>query len=361
MQFHFRTFRKILAALSITADYLSAFLAYFLLMTVTGNILLGTDPFFDFLSFLRFFAIAVVSSVAVGFANLYAVVPLARKSGFFVSVFSGVLIYVASALAGIMFVAIMERAVMNVFNAGYRDFYAESIFFIRFEFLPLTLFLFIVSFPIRIIHVIAERIGQKNIIDVVFDRYRVPHEEDRVFMFMDLHASTAAAEKLGHLRYHQMLDEVFHDISDVIAQYHGEVYQYVGDAVVVTWDINTGTEKMNCVRCFFDIQAVMNGMAEKYWNAYAFKPWFKAGIHSGKVIAGEVGDLKKEIAYHGVAVNIASRIQASCLDYNAPLLVSEELFLSFPISGLQQIKSEFIGCINVKGRENRICLYRIDP
>jgi adenylate cyclase len=360
MKYQKRSFRKTASVVSLTAEYLMAFIAYFILMKVNENLLLGTTPAFEILSFIRFLVIASVSAFTVALVNLYAVIPLTRKLSFLRSVLLGALIYTVAALAGIFLYASIEHAVMITGGLGYSDFIAESRLFLRFEFFPLLLFLLLVSFPIRILHVIVNRIGLKNILDVVSDRYRVAHEEERVFMFMDLYGSTTAAEKLGHVRYHDLLDEVFNDISDVLLRYSGEVYQYVGDAVVVTWDIRQGTDNMNCVRCFFEIQATMEELAEKYWNTYNYKPWFKAGMHSGKVIAGEVGDFKKEVAFHGDTVNTASRIQAACLDFNAHLLVSEELFLSFPVGDLREFRCEFIGCIRIKGRLNDICIYRIE-
>lgn len=360
MKFQKRSSRKIASVLSITTEYLMAFMAYFLLMKVTESALLDDTPAFDLLSFIRFLAIAFVSALTVALVNLYAVIPLTQKLNFFRSIFLGTLVYTIAAMAGIFLYVSIEHIILHAGGFGGSDFIAETGLYLRFDYFPLLLFLLLVSYPIRILHVIVNRIGLKNILDVVFDRYRVAHEEERVFMFMDLYGSTIAAEKLGHVRYHNLLDELFNDISDVIAKYSGEIYQYVGDAVVVSWDIRRGTENMNCVRCFFEIKAVMEELGERYRSAYQFEPRFKAGMHAGKVIAAEVGDFKKEVAFHGDTVNTASRIQAACLEFNTRLLVSEELFLSFPVGCLRNYSTEFMGCMKLKGRLNDICLYRIE-
>ena len=58
-------------------------------------------------------------------------------------------------------------------------------------------------------------------------KYHKPIQEDRIFMFLDMKSSTTIAEKIGHVKYFEMLREYYSDLSNPIVQYHGEVYQYV--------------------------------------------------------------------------------------------------------------------------------------
>ena len=360
MRFENKAVQKMLTAAWIVAEYLAAFLAYYVLMTVAGHSMLRQPYRFEAIPFLHFLAMAFSAGFGVAALHQLVVLPLTGKLNYFWSLFAGTLLYVFSAFSGLLLYAALEHAVIIRSGAGYSDLRAALDLFVRVELFPLLFFLWMVSLPIRNLHLVVSRVGEKNILNAVFDRYRVSHEEERVFMFMDLYGSTPVAETLGHARYHDLLYGVFNDISDLIARYSGEVYQYVGDAVVVTWDIRQGTKKMNCVRCFFDIQKKMHELSPKYLQAYRYQPQFKAGMHAGKVIAGEVGYLKKEIVYHGDTVNTASRIQAECSSLQANLLVSEELFLMFPVDYLQQVNTEFMGCLKLKGRVQDICLYRID-
>ncbi|HRD52110.1 MAG TPA: adenylate/guanylate cyclase domain-containing protein, partial [Flavobacteriales bacterium] len=59
-------------------------------------------------------------------------------------------------------------------------------------------------------------------------RYRQPRQELRIFMFLDMRSSTSIAEDLGHVRYFQLINELFQDITDPIVYSRGEIYQYVG-------------------------------------------------------------------------------------------------------------------------------------
>jgi adenylate cyclase len=48
-------------------------------------------------------------------------------------------------------------------------------------------------------------------------------------------------------------------------------------------------------------------------------------VHLGDVTVSEVGVIKREIAYHSDVLNTAARIQGKCNEFEAGLLVSEEL------------------------------------
>jgi adenylate cyclase len=52
-------------------------------------------------------------------------------------------------------------------------------------------------------------------------------------------------------------------------------------------------------------------------------PEFKAGVNAGVVTVAEIGDLKREIAYHGDVVNTAARLRSACNEFDKQLLASE--------------------------------------
>ena len=74
-------------------------------------------------------------------------------------------------------------------------------------------------------------------------------------MFLDMKSSTTIAESLGHVKYFEMLKEYYSDLSDPIIKYSGEIYQYVGDEIVVSWKLKNGLQNNNCIQCFFAMKA----------------------------------------------------------------------------------------------------------
>ncbi|MDZ7605085.1 MAG: response regulator [Cyclobacteriaceae bacterium] len=183
-------------------------------------------------------------------------------------------------------------------------------------------------------------------------------EVDRIFMFLDIRASTTIAEELGHVRYFDLLNDFFNDIADPISKNKGQIYQYVGDEVVVTWALEDGLPKANCLQCFYDIVDTIETYNEKYNEKYGLKPSFKAGMHFGKVSTGTVGTLKKEIIYTGDVLNTASRIEGLCNKHDVDLLLSKDLVDHLEIN--ENYSPRRIGGINLRGKSTEIILFTID-
>jgi adenylate cyclase len=82
---------------------------------------------------------------------------------------------------------------------------------------------------------------------------------------------------------------------------------------------------------------------------YGFVPEFKAGVHVGVVTAVEVGEVKRNIAYHGDAINTAARIQSVCNKYNKEILVSGDLA---SLADFQNgFRLESLGGVLLKGKD----------
>jgi adenylate cyclase len=86
-------------------------------------------------------------------------------------------------------------------------------------------------------------------------------------------------------------------------------------------------------------------------------PAFKAGYHYGTVITGEIGDIKKDIVFHGDTINTASRIRSECTVAKKDLLMSADLLQRISID--DSLTPETIGKIHLRGRQQEIELYTV--
>jgi len=183
-------------------------------------------------------------------------------------------------------------------------------------------------------------------------KYRNPKEEERAFLFMDLKSSTSIAEALGHLKYSAFIRDSFMDINSVLSTHYARIYQYVGDEIVLTWTIEEGLKNFSCIRFFFACETKFKNRANYYLKQYGQVPEFKAGLHMGKVMAVEVGDIKRDIAYHGDTLNTAARIQSVCNKYNKKFLASMYVLETI---GLQKYyETELIGMVELKGKSQPV-------
>ena len=192
----------------------------------------------------------------------------------------------------------------------------------------------------------------------ILGRYNKPKEEDRIFMFIDIKSSTTVAEKLGHTKYHNLLNDFFDDINDSIIFSKGEIYQYIGDEITVSWKMNNGIKNENCLRCFFNIVDEIKNKSSHYQDRYGIIPEFKAGLHCGKVTIGELGVIKKEIVFTGDVLNTTARIQELCNTYNVNLLVSKKLLDLLKFDQRYSIKD--IGEIKLRGKQSTNILYTVE-
>jgi adenylate cyclase len=200
-------------------------------------------------------------------------------------------------------------------------------------------------------------LGEGNLLRIIRGQFYNPKVDERIFMFLDLRGSTTIAEELGHLKYSQLIQDCFYDLA-VVHEYKANIYQYVGDEAVLEWRAIRGKESMNCIKTFFAFQNQIQKKSKYYLHKYNLIPEFKAGMNLGDVTIAEVGDLKREIAFHGDTINTAARIQGECNRLNSDLLVSENLlkYLRLEHWARQKLK----GQIHLRGKQKPVNIYSIE-
>ncbi|MGE0589481.1 MAG: adenylate/guanylate cyclase domain-containing protein [Cyclobacteriaceae bacterium] len=227
----------------------------------------------------------------------------------------------------------------------------------RYLFFLLLTYYFVMTLMINFINQVNKKYGPGILIPLLLGRYRNPKEQERIFMFMDLKSSTSIAEKLGHLEYSAFIRDCFTDVNDVLYPFRAQIYQYVGDEVVVTWPSTEGLNDQLCIRFYFACKEQIQSRSKYYLSHYGVLPEFKAGVHIGMVTAVEIGQVRKDIAYHGDTLNTAARIQSVCNEYKKSLLVSLSLLERIKADRLQV---ENLGIIALRGKTEKIGIASID-
>lgn len=187
--------------------------------------------------------------------------------------------------------------------------------------------------------------------------YHRPVNEDRIFMFLDLEGSTRLAERLGSSAYYALLRRFVDDLTVPIIETSGEIYQYAGDEVVITWRQDEGLRDANCLRCFFAIRAAVERNAGGYRRDFGTVPRFRAGLHGGPVIAGELGDLKQQIVFVGDILNTAARLEEYAKTRGLQLVASAAVVerLELP-AGVEARKLEEL---HLRGKEAAVVVYSL--
>ena len=211
---------------------------------------------------------------------------------------------------------------------------------------------------VTVLQVVA-LLGRRTFRNLVLGRYRQPRAERRFFLFVDVVGSTAIAERLGPLQAHRFLAAVFSATAEPVAACRGEIYQYIGDEIVVTWTEEEGKPEGRPLRCFFLMEEALLQCKEQFRAEFSAEPGLRAALHLGEVIAGEVGEARRAIVFHGDVMNTASRLEQATRDLGVRFIASEDALRALGA----QADMEFadLGALSLRGRKEPIKAYCVVP
>ncbi|MEO1255502.1 MAG: adenylate/guanylate cyclase domain-containing protein, partial [Bacteroidota bacterium] len=264
---------------------------------------------------------------------------------------------ITSIISIMLLVTLGFRALSRIMEIDLNwNFYREFVF--SKEMILLIFYIFLMGFLIDFFREVDKKFGPGNLWKMLKGEFYHPKEDQRIFMFLDLKSSTTIAEQLGHEKYSKLIQSCFQDISQVVYSHKADIYQYVGDEIVLSWTIEDGLEDLSCIKFYFDYQKLLFSKKDYYQAKFGIMPEFKAGLEMGQVMVAEVGDIKREIAYHGDVLNTASRIQGCCNEFGKTILISENLERS--IDELSKKHLELMGDIQLRGKQKNIKIYAVN-
>jgi adenylate cyclase len=284
-----------------------------------------------------------------------------RRSFAFGIINSGLLFiisYLGLAVAGLFIMDIIYFTTKMNFVPAFNKTWENILFNIKTPSFLFTLgiWAFLVSFTQFMLQV-SDKFGPGVLWKFITGKYYHPRQEKRIFMFLDLKSSTTIAEKIGSQKFFELLKEIYNDITEPVLNSQGEIYQYVGDEVVITWPVERGLNENNCLACFFGIEETLKDKEDYYLRKFGTLPSFKAGLHIGEATVGEIGVIKKDIVFSGDVMNTTSRIQKQCNNYKVNILMSAELLAEMKLN--DEYREIALGEILLRGKEETVMLYSI--
>jgi adenylate cyclase len=156
-------------------------------------------------------------------------------------------------------------------------------------------------------------------------RYVQPRREEMTFLLIDMRDSTGLAERLGPIRFHELLNEFFDDVAEAAVECGADIYKYVGDEAILTWSGGAGLADGACLACPFAARDFIAANGKQYRERFGTEPEFRAALHYGEIVTGEIGDVRREIAYVGDTLNVAARLLEAAKTLGRDVLVSTDL------------------------------------
>jgi hypothetical protein len=75
---------------------------------------------------------------------------------------------------------------------------------------------------------------------------------------------------------------VFSAVAEPIELCRGEIYQYVGDEIVITWVEADGVADARALRCFFAMRASLAADTNRFVQGFGVQPWRAGAARTGR-------------------------------------------------------------------------------
>ena len=216
----------------------------------------------------------------------------------------------------------------------------------------------VISALMNLAFAIANLIGARALVNFATGRYHSPVTENRFVLFVDIAGSTGLAESLGGLAIHRLLDRIFRLLTLSVVDYRGEVLNYVGDEVIVTWPERDGAIDCRPLRCFVAMRDELARAGSQLEREFGVVPRIRGSLHFGPVIIGEIGDVKRAIVFNGDVMNTAARLEELSRQVDGGFLASRAAMQQF--SSAPPFVVRDLGRLPIRGRADGIDVVGID-
>jgi adenylate cyclase len=216
----------------------------------------------------------------------------------------------------------------------------------------------VISVLMNLVFGIANIIGPRALLNFITGRYHSPVEENRFVLFVDIAGSTGLAERLGGIAIHRLLDRTFRLLTLAVVDYRGEVLNYVGDEVIVTWSERGGAIDCRPLRCFVAMRDALLRASSQLEREFGAAPRIRGSLHFGPVIVGEIGDVKRAIVFNGDVMNTAARLEALSREVEGGFIASRTAMERF--GSALPVPVCDLGRLAIRGRVDGIDVVGLD-
>ena len=180
-------------------------------------------------------------------------------------------------------------------------------------------------------------------------------------LFCDIRGFTTLSEQINPKQVVSLLNKYFSGMEQCIVKHNGIINKYIGDAIMAIFGVPLANENqaLDAYKCCLDMRKKLTELNKELEAENLPSIKFGIGLHTGNVLAGNIGsNSRMEYTVIGDTVNVASRIESLCKEYNCDLLLSETTVEKINNSGeaFPQLKS--IGETQIRGRKTAISIYK---
>jgi len=220
---------------------------------------------------------------------------------------------------------------------------------------------------------LVRSIHERDFIRSTFNRYLDPSLVDDILnghnelggsdveasvMFADIRGFTTLSEHLNPQDVVTLLNSYFEDMVQEITAADGIPDKFLGDGLMAIWGVPSGDPKHAQKSCQAAIAMLerLKVVNKNRIQKGLVEIKVGIGIHSGPVIAGNIGSKKKmEYTVIGDTVNTSSRIEGMCKVLQKDLVISGTVYKKLSVD--MQAQFIFAGSEQLRGRTESTDLY----
>ena len=177
------------------------------------------------------------------------------------------------------------------------------------------------------------------------------------FLFSDIRGFTPISEKYqkdpqGLTR---LINRFLDNQTEIILKHEGTIDKYMGDCIMAFWNapLEVEEQERKATECALEMRIALGELNEKLRQEGLDEINTGAGINTGPCVVGNFGSSTRfDYSVLGDAVNLAARLESSCKDYDADLIISEH-------SLVDGFDYEFLAEVTVKGKSEPVKIYTI--
>ena len=180
-------------------------------------------------------------------------------------------------------------------------------------------------------------------------------------LFCDIRGFTTLSEQINPKQVVTLLNKYFSSMEQCIVKHKGIINKYIGDAIMAIFGVplSNPNQALDAYNCCLDMRKTLIELNKELEAENLPQIRFGIGLHTGNVLAGNIGsNSRMEYTVIGDTVNVASRIESLCKEYNCDLLISETT-----VEGMVSCEGDLpmlqsMGETQIRGRKTAITIYK---
>lgn len=181
-------------------------------------------------------------------------------------------------------------------------------------------------------------------------------------LFADIRGFTSISENQTPAETISFLNDYYNVMIDVVQEYGGIIDKFLGDGILVLFGIpiSSTDHADRAVAAAMEMQNRLKQFNSKRKVDGKAAVNIGIGIHTGEVIAGNVGNSNKlEYTVIGDTVNVASRIESLTKQFDTKLLIGESVYTNLSKDNASRNDFEKIEGVSLKGKRLKVNLLKM--